>query len=133
MRRTQLSDFEDEPGRLARHSFIHRDESSTDNVRKVWFERVFDSDESQIRFIIRIEFELGLSDDLNVSYRANQPYFFNGVVLEVVDRRMQRYDNISYEPDTERPQVVGQYRLAIETLREVKELARLLSHRRRRV
>ena len=64
-----------------------------------------------------------------MSYSANQSYSFNGVVLEVVDRRMQRNDSISYEAATERPQVVGQCRLAVETLREANELARLLSHR----
>ena len=126
MRRTSLCDFEDEPDRLVRPSFVRRDESTSDSVHLVWFERILDSDESQIRFIIRIEFELGLTDDPHDSSRANESYSFHGVVLEVINRRMRRYDSVTFEPDTERPQVVGQHRLTIRTLREVNQLVQLL-------
>jgi hypothetical protein len=78
--------------------------------------------------VIRIEFELTISDDPGGSYCENRSYSFNRVVLEVISRRMQRYDSIRYEPDTEQPEVVGEYNLGIRTLREVKQLAQPLRY-----
>ncbi len=126
MKRTRLRDFEDDLAKLGRYSFVRRDEHSSDSVRWVWFERVLDSDESQIRFVIRIEFELAISDDPGATDRDNHSYSFNGIILEVINRQMERYDSVMYDPDTEQPEVVGQYRLAIDTLREVNQLTRLL-------
>jgi len=39
---------------------------------------------------------------------------------------MSQCNGASYDPDTERPVVIGEYRLAIRTLHEINELVRLL-------
>ena len=116
MKWTFLRNFDCDPDRLERYSFVRRDESSTDSVRWVWFERVLDSNECNLRLVIRIEFELAISDEPGASYRENRSYSFNRVVLEV--------DKVSDEPD--KTEFLGEYELNIQTLREVKQLANLL-------
>lgn len=123
---THLDDFSEKPDQLCQFGFSRREEDTTDSVRSVWFERTFDSIESQVRFVLQVEFELAIDDDPNVSYTENLSYSFNGVFLRVIDRQMERYNNQSFDEETERPRKVGRYELRVSTVEELNQISRAL-------
>ena len=114
------------PAFLSKHGFERRDQETTDPVRWVWFERTFDMDQSQVRFVLQVEFELCIHDDVGVSYTDNRDYSFNAVYLEVIDRQMERRDNISYDEETEMPRSIDQYRLKVHTMGKLESLCEML-------
>jgi hypothetical protein len=119
-----LREVTKEPEFLTRHGYIRRDEETTDSVRSVWYEKSFDSDYSQLRLIIQIEFELAIYDG-HGSYRDNLDYSFNGVYLRVYDRQMERMGNHPYDEDTENPKEIDRYKLNIHTLSSLRALAKI--------
>ena len=66
-----LREVEKEPGFLLRSGFRCREETAA-FVRWVWFEKTIDSPNSQIRFVIQVEFEITISDDPFASYSDNR-------------------------------------------------------------
>jgi hypothetical protein len=121
-----LEDMWDDPERLLRYGYVRRDQSTTDVARSVWFEKIYDSCDSQARLILQIEFDLSISDDPFATYKENLSYSFNGVYLRVVDRQMAAFDNQTYDEETERPRSVGRRKLSITTLEDLKRFDRCL-------
>ncbi len=74
-----LNEVTQEPTFLEKLGFIQREENTTDALRWVWYERIFNSSESQLRFIIQVEFEMYISDNPDVSYNDNVTYSCNRV------------------------------------------------------
>lgn len=122
----ELRDFESKPDSLTLYGFERREEHSTDSVRWVWYEKRIQSYESQICFVIQVEFELYISDNPTASYLDNRSYGFNGVNLGVIDRQMERWDSMSYEEDTESPRDVGSWKLSIQTLEQLESFVGML-------
>jgi len=123
---TDLTDFDDDPDQLERFGYSRRNDGTADVVRSVWFEKAFATDETQVQLTLQIEFELGLSDDPFVTYAQNCSYSFNGVYLRVFDRRMEPFNNLSFDEDTARPVEIDRYRLCIGSLEDCERLAQLL-------
>lgn len=90
------------------------------------YSKAVDGSESQLRFVVSIEFELGISDEPTLSYREARSYAFNGVRLDVYDRQMEQLSNIEFDTETEVPRLVGSAYLQLTTLRQVEELTKLL-------
>jgi len=121
-----LREVQNEPEFLEKDGFIYREEESTDSVRWVWYEKAFESIESQLRFIIQVEFEMDIYDEPFASYAENRTYSFNGVYLIVVDRQMQRWDNRSYDEETEISREIDRYKVNIHTLGRLRSLCNML-------
>ncbi len=117
------------PDILLVYGFIRRDEETTSSVRSVWYEKIFDQYDSQLRLMIQIEFELDIYDDDSASYTENRIYRLNGVYLVVTDRQMQREgdkkDGYYYE-DTENPREIDRCRIKISTFHELRTLCNML-------
>lgn len=121
-----LHDVEKEPEFLIGNGYARREEETTESVRLVWYEKTFGSFESNLRFVIQIEFELSISDAPYASWTENCTYCFNGVYLVVIDRQMRRWDNVTYEEDTECPGRIGRYKLEIHTMSRLRSLCSVL-------
>ena len=125
-RRLDLRDVAERPDRLLDAGYSRRDEPSTDQVRAVIYEKTISSDESQLKLLVQIHFELAISDDVGYSYTDLCSYSFNGVYLEVLDRQMEPDDNRYFDEESEHPASIGALRLEIESLGEVERLVALL-------
>ena len=118
-----------EPTFLEEMGFVRRDDGTADVVRWVWYEKTIDSIESQVRFILQVEFELSISDNPFVPRIDNFSYSFNRVYLRVIDRQLVRWDNQSYDQETERPREIDRCEVNIATLTQLRALWRMLSWR----
>ena len=114
----ELIFYSSDPRALEKEGFVNREEFEGANGH-AWLERRLTSAESQVGFIIQIEFEL------DVDGHGNH-YSFIGVYLAVVDRQMERANSMEYDEETEVPKEVGRWSLSCRTLEEIKELCRLL-------
>lgn len=114
------------PSFLEKAGFVEREEETTDVVRWVWYERTIDSIESQVRFVVQVEFELSISDDPFVRTSDNFSYSFNGVYLKVIDRQMQRWDSQSYDEETEVPREIDRFQVNVSTLAQLRSLCKML-------
>jgi len=117
-----------EPEFLEKKGFVRREEETTDSVRWVWYEKVIDSVNSQIRFIVQIEFELFISDNC-ASYIENRDYGFNGIYLRVIDRQIEALDNISYDDEYELLRETDRWALSIHTVSRLKSFCEMLGDR----
>ncbi|MEK6777735.1 MAG: hypothetical protein AABY87_12790 [bacterium] len=124
-----LREVTKEPEFLQKSGYNRRDEETTDSARFVWYEKTFGSIVSQLRFIIQVEFELFLYDDPFASYIENCCYSFNGVYLKVIDRQMERCDNLSYDEDTELPREIDRCELNIHTFSRLRSFSNMLESR----
>ena len=122
-----LCDIEREPAFLEKIGFVRQDCESSDTVRMVWYERTIDSSESQVRFIVQVEFELTIGDDPSCPSIDNYSYSFNRVYLKVIDRKMRRLDNQFYDDETESPRKIGRVEVNIRTLNHLRMLCKMLS------
>lgn len=111
---------------MEKAGFVEREEETTDVVRWVWYERTIDSIESQVRFVVQVEFELSISDDPFVRTSDNFSYSFNGVYLKVIDRQMQRWDSQSYDEETEVPREIDRFQVNVSTLAQLRSLCKML-------
>ena len=119
-----LNEIENEPTFLKTLGFKKVEQDTTEPLRTVWYHAKFQSDKSQIRLIIRIEFEVYITDDPLID---NEPsYSFNGVYLIVVNRQMEEENNIYFDEQTEKPLTVGSLRLNISTTSELLSLCKML-------
>jgi hypothetical protein len=117
------------PDILLVYGFIRRDEETTSSDRSVWYEKIFDQYDSQLRLMIQIEFELDIYDDDSASYTGNRIYYLTGVYLVVTDRQMQseghKKDGDYYE-DTENPREIDRCKIKISTFHELRTLCNML-------
>ena len=107
-RRLDLRDVAENPDRLLDAGYIRRDETTTDTLRAVVYEKAICSDESQLKLLVQIHFS------------------FNGVYLEALDRQMEPEDNRYFDEESEHPISVGALKLDIDSLGEVERLVALL-------
>lgn len=114
---------------MCAYGFTRADEHTSDDVRWVRYSKAIESDQNQISLVVSIEYELGLSDDPFVTYDQNCSYSFNGVVLAILDRRMESIDNLDFDPLTAVAMQLGEIRLRLTTLGEVEKLLGLLQHK----
>ena len=121
-----LREVQKYPDFLERKGFTCRKEESSDCVRSVWFEKSFDSIQSNVRFTVQVEYELFISDNPFCRTSDNFHYSFNGTYLIVIDRQMRRWDNQSYDEETECPREIDRYRLNIETMSRLRSLCEAL-------
>lgn len=124
----ELADIAMAPDNLLALGY-EREEEETAWVRRVWFSKSLESSGSQLRLLIRIEFELGISDEPHLSYEQARSYSFNCVQLSVIDRQMTRIDNREFDTETEHPQLIGTVDLAVHRLSDVETVVRLLAFR----
>ena len=125
-RRLDLRDVAENPDRLLDAGYIRRDETTTDTLRAVVYEKAICSDESQLKLLVQIHFELAISDDVGYDYPDLCSYSFNGVYLEALDRQMEPEDNRYFDEESEHPISVGALKLDIDSLGEVERLVALL-------
>src|SRR4051794_15679595 len=121
-RRLDLRDVADSPDRLLDAGYTRRDETTTDTVRAVVYEKAISSNESQLKLLVQIHFELAISDDVGYGYADNRSYSFNGVYLEAVDRQMEPEDNRYFDEESEHPIRVGALKLDMDSLADVERL-----------
>lgn len=123
MGRTQeLRDLAERPSVLLAKGYVEVEEETTSPVRSVWYSKTIEGLESPLRFSVRIEFEMGISDEPMVMH-DQRSYSFNGVRLEV-ERRGR---NTSDQPDDPAPFLpVGHSYLRLTTLAQVERLVELL-------
>ena len=114
-RRLGLQDVAERPDRLLDAGYIRRDEATTDIVRAVAYEKVISSNESQLKLLVQIHFELAISDDVGYEYDEFCSRSFNGVYLEVQDRQMEAEDNRYFDEESEHATSVGTLKLDIES------------------
>lgn len=122
----ELRLFYDDPDSLIDYGFEKRVQHTCYPNRMVWYEKIIQSVETQIKFIIQIEFDLFISDDPGASYTDNLDYSFNGVYIVVFDRQMEKIYNLEYDEETDMPNFIGRKQLNINTLDEVQQLCKLL-------
>ena len=125
-RRLDLRDVAERPDRLLDAGYTRRDETTTNTVRAVIYEKVISSDESQLKLLVQIHFELAISDSVGYNCSDNCSYSFNGVYLGAQDRRMEVEDNRYFDEESEQPISVGTLKLDIQSLGEVERLVALL-------
>jgi hypothetical protein len=122
-----LEEYSESPDDLLGFGYERVEEESTDTSRLVWYVKGVQSNYSQLRTVVSIEFQAGIGDD--PFFEGSQwSYAFNGVKLEVFNRRMERIANIGFDDETERPRLVGEARLKLRTLTEVDTFLKLLEH-----
>ena len=121
--------IEREPEFLVKLGFIRREEDSCDQTRSVWYEKKIQSFDSQVSFIVQIEFELNLYDDPSAAYIDNCIYRFNSVYVRVIDRQMEKLDNRTYDEDTEIPREIDRCELNISTSTQLKSFCNMLGDR----
>jgi len=127
--RRDLRDVAERPDRLIDAGYTRRDEATTDTVGAVVYEKVISSDESQLKVLVQIHFQLAISDDVGYEYDELCSYSFNGVFLEVQDRQMESEDNRYFDEESEHPVKAGTLRLDIDSLCDVELLVALLKPR----
>jgi hypothetical protein len=125
----KLHTFEDQPDRLTAHGFQRCDQPTTDLSKWVRFERVLGDDDSPMRVAVQIEFTLDVTDEPLPPPTPSWSYQFEGVFLEIIDRRLDWQALTDFDPDAELPEVVGRVSLALTTLEEVRQLIALLRPR----
>lgn len=116
-----------EPSFLEKMGFVPRDDGTADVDRWVWYEKTFDSIDSQLRFIVQVEFELAISDNRVLRVSDNFSYSFNGVYLRVIDRQMERWHDQMYDDERESPREIDRYEVNITTVTQLRALCRMLS------
>ena len=116
----------DRPNLLLERGYAPRDEHTTDTLRSVIFEKSISSDESQLKLLVQIHFELAISDNVGYDYEENCSYSFNGVYLEVINRQKEPEDNRYFDEESEDPISVGTLRLDVDSLGDIERLIRLL-------
>jgi hypothetical protein len=132
-----LAEVTKEPTFLRKLGFTGHEEDSTDAHRSVWYERTFQTADSQVRFIVQVEFESWRRDDPSASYTDNLSYEFKQVYLWVVDRRMEEYDDETraafhhydyrvYDEESEKPRTVGRFPLNIQRVSQLRTLCKML-------
>jgi hypothetical protein len=125
-RRLALQDVAERPDRLLDAGYTRRDEDTTDTIRAIIYEKVISSDESQLKLLVQIHFQLAIHDDVGYEYDELCSYSFNGVYLEVRNRQMKAEDNRYFDEESEHAISVGTLKLDIESLGEVERLFALL-------
>jgi hypothetical protein len=126
-RNVQLRDIALDPDQLLGRGYIRVDESTSDPVRRVVYQKAITSDESQLKLLVEIHFELSISDDVGYEYCELCSYSFNCVKLEVLDRQMEPLDNLCFDELTEQSIGVGTLKLGLKSLEEVERLVTLLT------
>ena len=114
-----LSQFEDDPDRLARFGFVRRDQSTTDVVRSVWFEQRIDGGESGVCVTVQIQFDVLITDEPRPGPQCS--YSFDGVFLHVAVADVNLWASDDDEVDQD-----GRLPLRISTLQDVQRLIELL-------
>ncbi len=133
----ELGDDFREPIFLLKMGFTCKEEDSTDARRLVWYEKTFQADDSQVKIIVQVEFEMCLRDDPSASYTNNVSYEFNKVYLKIVDRRMEEYDDETrgkfdhydykvFKEESEKPRTIGHYPLDIQKVSQLRALCKML-------
>ena len=115
----ELTDFEDNPDRLAKFGFARRDQATTDVVRLVWFERSVGVGERSMRMTVQVQFEASLTDEPRPGPQCS--YSFDGVFLHVT-----LSDGVDWISDRDEPDDDARVALRLTTLQEVQQLIRLL-------
>jgi hypothetical protein len=134
---TDLCEISQEPTFLKRLGFKSREEDTTDTVRSVCYEKAFQSDDSQVKLKIQVEFEKTYRDDPMASYNDNVTYSYSGVYLKVIDRQMDEYDDETrgafshydykvYNEESEKPRTVGRFPLDIQQVSQLRTLCKML-------
>lgn len=113
-----LSQFEDDPDRLARFGFVRREQATTDVVRLVWFEHRIGSSDSGVQLTVQVQFEVVLTDEPRPGPSCS--YSFDGVFLHVAiaDVDLWAFDD---DPDSD-----ARVPLQLTRLQDVQRLIQLL-------
>lgn len=119
------------PDFLENYGFTRVEESTTNTLKYVWYEKEYNTCESQVGFVLQVEFEMHTTDKTFLTPEENRSYSFNAVYLKVINRQMVRQDNISYDEETEMPIVIDRYQLKVSTLDELLALDAILAWRKR--
>lgn len=123
---TDLQELSEDPDQLLKYGFEREEEETTDPNRWVWYRKVIQSSESQLRLELELEFELSISDDPFANFSENRQYLWNGCYLRAYDRQMERENNMFFNEATENPVEVDRILLNINHLAELLKFAELL-------
>lgn len=123
-----FQEVSEDPDQLIEYGFEREEEETTDPNRCVWYRKVVQSGESQLRLELELEFELSISDDPFASFSENRQYLWNGCYLRAYDRQMEREDNMFFDEATENPVEVDRILLNINHLGELLKFAELLGN-----
>ncbi len=80
-RRLDLRDVAEHPDQLLDVGYTRRDVATTNTERAAIYEKVISSDESQLKLLVQIHFQLVMHDDVGYDYGELCSYSFNGVYL----------------------------------------------------
>lgn len=121
-RNMELRDLADRPAILLEHGYVETEEETTSTLRSVWYSKTIEEPEAHLRFKVRIEFEMVISDEPTVMH-DQRSYSFNGIRIDV-ERRQEDTSDDPDEPPCFWP--VGHSYLAITTLAQAEKLVELL-------
>ena len=126
-----LREITREPYFLEKAGFVRREEETTDVVRWVWYEKTI---ESQVTFVVQVEFEMAISDDPFVKTSDNFSYSFNGVFLKVIEEQTEEEETFVETPHGlpialmvhEEPREIDRLELSVSTLAQLRSLCKML-------
>ncbi len=123
-----LREVTSSPDFLERIGFDEREGSVSSYEHWIRYEKSIQSLESNLRFIVQVDFDLTISDEPHGSYSDNHHYSFNGVFLKVDDRQMDRdyYDNTTFDEETESPRTIDRWPLRIHTVSRLRSFCDML-------
>jgi hypothetical protein len=126
-----LREITKEPYFLEKAGFARREEETSDVVRWVWYEKTI---ESQVTFVLQVEFEMSISDNPFVKTGDNFTYSFNGVFLGVIEEETESEEPLVDLPngppialmmEKERREI-DRLELSVNTLAELRSLCKML-------